>query len=730
MSDQSKGTIAVQHKTIGRMRLNIPGLRTRPYFANAMEASLHRSHGVKAADARMATGSLIILFDPRTLTFEDVLEKVTETAALIKAMDREALAALEPETALSSTDFWGHQSIMLEAVKLVAMTGFIVFGLVRSIVFRSPLPGPFVAIATSVGMIPLALRGLADLGSGKGITLNLFLTSACVLAIGSGTAGAAIEIIWVSEVSRFLEEIIRDRSRRAVRDLLDSSTRSVFVLVDGVEVETSPTSVAPGDLISVRKGDRISVDGEIAQGEATLNAATLTGRAEPEYRTIGDKVLCGMVVIQGKLLIRAEKTGKETYESQTMETVERSLGNRAPVEIKADQLAQRVAKMGVLTTLLTFILTRDLGRTLAVQLIMACPCATALAASAAISAALGNAARNRTLIKGGLFLEKYTQSDCFCFDKTGALSDIDPTIEEIHTRSTWIETGKVISLAAAAEGDSLHPVAGALRKLSRQQEYSTDKLSDTEEILGRGVRAKIGNDLVSVGNLHFMQDQSVNVSYFKTKVASLRQRGLSVVYISRNNKALGIIGLTFKPRKSVRETIDGLRLLGIEDFHIISGDSEESVAQMATITGIDKWLANALPEDKADYVRKLEDSGKRVVMVGDGVNDTPALSKAFVGVAMGKDGAETAILVSDITIADSDPARLLELRKLGKETFRIIDRNYTLAFTSDLVAAGLVVLGILNPVAAGVIHLIHFGGIALSSLSLISPFPQNSSSVI
>ena len=729
MPSRKQETIVVQHRTIGRIRFNLSGLRARPYLANAMETLLHRSHGFKGAEARPVTGSLIILFDPATLTFEDVIEKVSETSALIKSMDQEALTGLAPERARSSTDLWGHGSIMLEAVKLIAMTGFIVFGLVRSIVFRSPLPGGVVAIATSLGMIPLALRGLADLGSGRGITLNLFLTSACVLAIGSGTAGAAIEIIWVSEVSRFLEEIIRDRSRRAVRDLLDSSTRSVFIVVDGVEVATSPMSVEPGDLISVRKGDRISVDGEITEGEALLNEATLTGRAEPEYRTVGDKVFCGMVVIQGKLLIRAEKTGGETNESQIMAAVEQSLANRAPAEIKADQLARQVTRLGLLTTFLTFVLTRDLGRTLAVQLIMACPCATALAASAAISTALGNAARNRTLIKGGLFLEKYTQSDCFCFDKTGALSDIDPTIEEIHIRSSWIETDKVISLAAAAEGDSFHPVAAALRKLSDQHEYSTDELSDSEEILGRGVRAKIGDDMVSVGNLHFMQDQSVNVSYFKTKDASLRQRGLSVVYITRNNKVQGIIGLTFKPRKGARETIDGLKRLGIRDFHIISGDSEESVAQMADITGIDKWLANALPEDKADYVRRLEDSGKKVVMVGDGVNDTLALSKAFVGVAMGKDGAETAILVSDITIADSDPARLLELRKLGNETFRVIDQNYNLAVTSDLIAAGLVVLGILNPVAAGVIHMIHFGGIALSSLSLITPSPRISSSV-
>ncbi|MFH0959556.1 MAG: heavy metal translocating P-type ATPase, partial [Pseudomonadota bacterium] len=678
MPNPDKAAFVVKHKTIGRMRIAIFGLRTRPDLGKALETFLNLSHGLKGVEARPLTGSLIILFDPEKLTPENVVEMVSQQTALIKSKEREALAALEPKRALSSTDFWGHQSIALEAVKLVAMTGFIVFGLVRSIVFRSPLPGPFVAIATSVGMIPLALRGLADLVSGQGITLNLFLTSACVLAIGSGTAGAAIEIIWVSEVSRFLEEIIRDRSRRAVRDLLDSSTRSVFVVVDGVEVETSANAVAPGDIISVRKGDRICVDGSITEGEAMINEASLTGRAEPEYRTAGDKVFCGMIVIQGKALIRAEKTGEETLESETMANVEMSLANRAPAEIRADDLARRVTKVGILTTLFALVITRDLERSLAVQLIMACPCATALAASAAISAALGIAARNKTLIKGGVFLEKYSQSDCFCFDKTGALSDIDPVIEEIHPRSAWIESDRIISLAAAAEGDSLHPVAAALRKLSHQAGHANDELVQSEEILGRGVRSKVGNDEVSVGNLSFMNEQGINVSYFKKSDASLRQRGLSVVYVSRNNKVQGIIGLTFQPRAGAKETIDGLKHCGISNFHIISGDSEEAVVEMARTLGIDNWRSNALPEDKAAYVLKLQDAGKKVVMVGDGVNDTLAMSKAFVGVSMGKDGAETAILASDITIADSDPLRLVELRQLGKETFRVVEQNYAL----------------------------------------------------
>lgn len=727
MSATHKKSFVVQHQTIGRIRIRVSELRTRPDLAGAMEEFLDRAQGLRGVEARSITGSLIIFFDPSTLKPETVVEKVSEMTALLKSMDQEAITGLAMEKELASANLWERQSIIFQAARLITLTGFIVFGLVRSTLFGAPLPGNVVSAAAGMGMIPLALRGVVDLKEGRGITVNIFLTTACALAIVSGSAAVALEVIWVSEVSRFLEEIIKDRSRRAVRELLDSSTRNVFVIVDGVEVETSPMSVMPGDLVSARKGDRICVDGVIADGEALVNEASLTGRAQPEFRTVGEMVFCGMIVLQGRLLIRAEKTGRETLESRNMAEAENSLVNRAPCEIRADQLAREVTRIGSLATFLALLITGDLGRTLAVQLVMACPCATALAASAAISAAMGISARNKTLVKGGVFLERYNQGDCFCFDKTGALSDIEPVIEEIHPRSSWIEPQKLISLAAAAEGDSIHPVALTLKKLSALEENTIDQSIQSEEVLGRGVRAKIGQDLVTVGNLLFMNEEGVNVSYFKNRDASLRQRGLSVVYVARNQKVQGIIGLTFRPRDGARETIDGLKRLGIKDFHIISGDSEEAVAEMARAVGVSNWISCALPEDKAAYVCKLEDKGKKVIMVGDGVNDTLAMSKAFVGVAMGKDGAQTAILASDITIADSNPTRLVELGKLGKETFRVIDQNYALSIGSDLVAAGLVVSGMLSPLAAGMIHMIHFGGIALSSFGLMSSFPPSSS---
>ncbi|MGC8603529.1 MAG: heavy metal translocating P-type ATPase [Desulfomonilaceae bacterium] len=714
-----KETFIMRHVTAGRVRVKLGPRRPREDFANALEIHLQRVDGVAQAEVRRLTGSLIVFFDPRKFTANQVFNMISETTLKVRSMDLNMLANFCPDRPLGPIATSNYKAVMTEALKLATITAFLGYSLVRCFIFHSPLSKGVVVIAAGLGIIPLALRAFKDLFEGKRGALNMFLATTCALAIISGAADVALEIIWIAEISRFLEELAQDRSKRAVQDLLNYSVRNVFLVVDGVEVETSSQSLVPGDIVSVRKGERVPVDGEVVSGAAMVNEATHTGRAELEYRKIGDKVLNGMIVVQGKLQIRAEKTGRDTYLAQALEFVEKSLSDRAPSEQRADQLAQKLTKLSIFASILTFILTRNFGRALGVQLVMACPCATALAASTAVTASLTNAARNKVLIKGGLFLEKYTQSDSFCFDKTGALSETDPKISEICPRSPWIEPEKIISMAALAEGDSGHPVATVLKKASFQNGNSRNISVENEEFIGRGVRAKLGDDTVMVGSLQFMREQDVNVGYFKKRDSDLRRRGFTVIYVARNDKVQGILGMSFKPRKGAKETIEGLKRLGIKDFHIISGDSEEAVSDISEFLGIHNYLSNAQPEDKARYVQQLQDIGKRVVMVGDGVNDAPAMSKAWVGVAMGKDGSEIAITASDITLSDSNLLRLVELRQQGMNTFRIVDQNYYLALCTDIVAAFMVATGALTPLFAGVIHLGHVVGIFTSSSRLL-----------
>ncbi|MCL5124945.1 MAG: cation-translocating P-type ATPase [Deltaproteobacteria bacterium] len=713
-------TFVLRHVTAGRVRVQLGPLRPREDFANALEIHLQRADGVKQAQVRRLTSSLIVFFDPRKFTVKEALKVINETALKVRSMDVNALARFGPARPLAPIATLDYRTVTTEALKLAAITVFLGYSLVRSFIFHSPLREGVVVIAAGLGVIPLSLRALRDLFEGKRGALNMFLAATCALAIFSGAADVALEIIWIAEISRFLGELARDRSRRAVQDLLTDSVRNVFLVVDGVEVETSSDSLLPGDIVSIRKGDRIPVDGEVESGEAMVNVATYTGRAEPDYLKTGDKVFNGMIVVQGKLQVRAEKTGRDTQLAQTLAFVEKSLNNRAHSEQRADQLAEKLTKLSIGASILTFILTRNFGRALGVQLVMACPCATALAASTAVTAALTNATRNKVLIKGGLFLEKYAQSNSYCFDKTGALSEMEPAVSEIYPRSTWIEPQKIALMAASAEGDSGHPVAVALKRASLQDKNSRNTYVENEEFVGRGVRAKIGNDIVMVGNLQFMIEQNVNVSYFKTRDSDLRRRGLTVIYVARNDKVQGILGLGFKPRKGAKETIEGLKNLGVKNLHIISGDSEEAVSAIAEFLGIHNYLANALPDEKARYVQQLQDAGKRVVMVGDGINDAPAMSKAWVGVAMGREGSEIAITASDITLSDSNLLRLVELRRLGMNTFRIVDQNYYLAVGTDIVAALMVATGALTPLFAGLIHLAHVVGIFTSSSRLLA----------
>ncbi|MGC8659767.1 MAG: heavy metal translocating P-type ATPase [Desulfomonilaceae bacterium] len=721
-SPEIRETFLVQHVTFGRIRVKFRRFEPGARSVTILERHLRSIDGIREVHLRPVTGSLIIFFDPR-LTVNEILNITSEAVQKFRLMGLEGMAHSEPCRPTVTGFLADRRALIVEAISLAVLTAFCAYSLIRSFLFRPPLRENYLRFFAILGLIPLGVRAFRDLSEEHKGLLNTFLAFTCLLAIVSGATGMALEIIWIAGLSRLLEEMVKERSRRSVRELLDHSVRSVFLVRDGIEIETSAESLVPGDIVSVIKGDRIPVDGVVLSGEATLDGAAYTGRPEPDHFQEGGKVLSGLVVVQGRLQIRAEKTGRDTQLAQALEFVEKSLANRSPSEQRVDQLARQLTKLSILTSILTFVLTRDFSRALGVQLVMACPCATALASSTAVTAALTNAAGNGVLIKGGVCLEKYIQSDCYCFDKTGALSEIEPTVCEIYPRSTWIEPQKIVSMGAMAEGDSGHPVALALKKASLQYQDSRNTSIETEEFIGRGVRAQIGKDIVMVGNHGFMVEQNVNVSYFKTRDYELRKRGLTVIYVARNEKAQGMLGLGFKPRKESGESIQGLKRLGIKEFHIISGDSEEAVSSMAQSLGIPNYLPNALPGEKATYVQQLQDYGKRVVMVGDGVNDTPAMSKAWVGVAMGKEGSEIAINAADITLSDSNLLRLVELRQLGLKTFKTVDQNYYLAVFTDIFAAVLVGAGALTPLLGGAIHLIHVMGIVANSSMLLARAP-------
>jgi cation-transporting P-type ATPase C len=534
-----------------------------------------------------------------------------------------------------------------------------------------------------------------------------------------GEALTALEVIWISGLSTLLEDYVTDRSRRAIREALQVTTRTAFILFEDREREIPAENVRPGDTVVVHTSEKIPVDGVVLRGEALVDEASITGRAGLELRAMNHRVYAGTIVHQGLLYVRAEKVGEETYLNQILKLVQDSLANRAPAEKAADVLAARLVRLGALATVGTAVVTGSFIRAFTVLLVVSCPCASALAASTAVSAALANAARRRILIKGGLYLENAGKADCFCFDKTGTLTIGQPRVVEVVPRTARQNPSRILALAAAAEAHNTHPLAMAIMQETKTRGVTVPTHAVCEFVLGRGVRARMHGETILVGNAQFMEDSDVGVAHFTKKAMRLVDAGHTIVYVARNGALLGIIGVANAIRPGTPGVLNWLKTDGVSYLVLITGDTEPVAKAMARDLGFDDYRAALLPEEKARFVERLAGAGRRVTMVGDGVNDALAISKADIGVAMGAGGAEVAIEAADIALLDSNIERLVTLRQMSRQTLQVIEQNHWLAVSTNVIGVALGAAGAITPIIGGLLHIVHTLAIMLNSSRLL-----------
>ena len=710
--------LTVCNVTRGRLRLKVRSPRSIASRFQALEEWLSGQAGVVRADIRPLTGSIILFYDP---------EK-TGTGALVALVTHglDAVSATEPRPAIPAKPRAGRvgleRSLLGRLLWFIALTGVFAFSLAQRLFFKSlPFQGPLslIGAAALVGAAPLVRRALHDIRERRGLTLFPFLAGTCILGVFMGKALTALEVIWVTELSMLLEDYVTDRSRRAIRQTVQVAAKKTCVLENGAEVEVPVEKVRQGNMVMVHTGERISVDGTVAEGEAIVDEAQITGRAEAELRKAGDTVYAGTIVRQGLLLIRAERVGEETYLGRVLRLVEESLANRAPAERRADVLARRLTGLGALAVAGTFLFTRQFVRAFTVLLVVACPCATVLAAETAVTAALATAARKRSLVKGGLYLEKIGKADTFCFDKTGTLTVEAARVAKVLDRAPGRDTGRVLALAASAELHNPHPVARAIVEEAGRHGIAPASHGVSEFALGRGVRTRIGPDSFLVGNAEFMREAGIDVGYFRARAGKLADTGHTVVFVAKNNTVQGIIAVTNPVRPDAEGLVSWLRTDRVSSLHLVTGDTEPVARAVSETLGLDDYAAQLLPEEKARYVERLRAEGRSVVMVGDGVNDALALSRADVSVAMGAGSAEAAIEASDIALVASDLGGIATLRQLSHQTLRVIEQNFWLAVSTNAVGIVLGAAGRISPITAGLIHVLHTLGIMLNSSRLL-----------
>lgn len=715
--------VRVKQSMPGRLRVRIKSLERKTQRAGWMKQHLLRTPGVEMVETRFATGSVIIEFNKELNTPKGVLAAVIDQI-LHPVAYAEPIEQLPGFQKLCDTcDCDSKTTFSQKARRVTWITAFMAYSVIRLWIFRLPLiqtPFSLIGFAALAGTSVLVKEAVTDTLEKKKVTVKPFLAFGSIATILMGQAFSALQIVWIYNVAELTEDYVAQKSRKAIRDILEVAPANAFVMVAGMEVETPVADIKPGDVVAVHTGEKIPVDGLVKDGEALVDEASINGRSEPVFHDVGDEVWAGTIVSQGLLFIETVKTGEDTYLAHIMQMVEDSLSNKAPVEQKADQLAARLLKIGFAATALTFLFTLDPMRALTVMLVMSCPCATVLAASSAVTAAIANAAKHQILIKGGLYLEMVGEADVYCFDKTGTLTMEQPEIISVICRTPSISEDSIVAMAATAESHNQHPMAKAILAEAKERGLQPEPHAVCDFKAGRGVLCTVGGDsVVLVGNRQFMEEHDIDIQWFSKKATDQRGMGNTVVFVAKNGKAKGMLGVANPVRPEAVRVLHCLKGDGVKRIELVTGDNEEVARSLMEIFPFDDCRADLMPEEKAQRVEELK-NGSAVVMVGDGVNDAFALTKADIGVAMGVGGAEVAMEAADIALADSDLESLMKVRNLSHQTLRVIDQNHYFAVSTDLIGAALGMLGILSPIMAGMIHIFHTGGILVNSSRLLS----------
>ncbi len=708
------GRGVVRHWTPGRLRIGLAPLYGNKGLARELENAVELETAVAKSRANSSAGSLVVWYDASAIPEERI---IAELDGFLNEFFGRQNANGSPHDIKDGPSSSILGKFGLHALGSVLIGCFLMYSLYRKI-FRAPLSQRafgFAGSAAIIASIPVLIEAVKKRKRKQRAELAVFLTGACCLAIFTGHALAALEIAWLFSLGTLLEKIASEKAVRKVKESLSLIPEVAFIVKDGAEIERPVDELKKDDVFAAHTGDKVAADGTVVEGDAVIDESFLNGRWEPSLRSPGDKVFAGSKIVRGKIRVRAEKTGNQTYLRHLTSLVERSLENRTESERAADSLARRLTGLGAVAAVATLIATRSAARSLSVMLVTACPCATILAASTAVAAGIANATRNRILIKDSRFLEKAAGIDVVCFGKTGTITTGIPDLADIAVRAPNQDPNGILSLAAAAEAESSHPAAKALLCAASRRRLELPDASDREEFPGRGVRAKSGEDAIFVGNYEFMVSNDVNPSYFKTKSKNFANEGKTVLYVARNGKLQGMIALENTIRPGTEEVVRRLRRLGVREIHLVSGDRAPVIANICAALEMDACRAEMLPEEKAVYVENLVSKGCLVLMAGDGVNDALAFSKADIGAAMGAGGSETALEASDIALLDGDPNGIPTLLELSAKTLKTVEANFRIAVFTNILGIILGAAGLLVPGTSGILHIAHSAAIFYNS---------------
>jgi len=557
-------------------------------------------------------------------------------------------------------------------------------------------------VAALVGGVPIIVVGVSALVH-RDLDVDFLASIAIIAALVIGQFLAAALVVLMLTGGTILEDYTARRTSRAIEKLVESAPKVARVRRNGDIIEVPIEEVKETEIVLVKPGEKIPVDGTVISGHASVNQAPITGESIAVEKAQGNKVLTGTIVELGALEIKVTKVGQDTTFGRIIKLIGEGQQNRAPVEKIADRYARYFGPAILAIAAGVFALTQNVVVAVS-TLVIACPCALTLATPTAVVASIGNAAKKGILIRGGAALETTGNINAVVLDKTGTLTLGTPKVMDVMSFDGKTEV-EVVRLAAVAEKFSEHPLSRAIAEKAHELGIMVADPTDFEVKVGQGVKSHLCSTEILVGNDKLLKSFEIDLTsqteHFLKDQESL---GRTTVFVCENRSITGIISIADVPRDGVAQSISNLRNAGIKRVVMLTGDTHATADSIAEHAGITEVESNLLPEQKVDYIKKLKAEGHKVLMVGDGINDAPALASAHVGVAMGKIGTDVAIETADIVLMSDDLAKVSKTINLGKKTLTMIKQNIFLAMAVNILGIILAVHGDINPIVAAAIH--------------------------
>lgn len=696
--------------------------------SQGVETALRRTPGVQDLHVLLMAEKVFVTYDATTTQPEQLAQVVTDSGHPVtvwnsEGVDPSSLSGTEANTtpkpqSRSTFVFTLLRLAFVGVVSLIALVEITgeSLGLFHRVEIVVPVPLALAVVI--IGGYPIfwsALQGLRR----RQITINAVMSVGILAAAATGEVISAALIVFFMLVARYLEGKTTGRARRAIAELAELAPKTARVKREGVEETIAVAALSLGDQVVVREGEQIPIDGLVLLGQAIVNQAPITGESLPVEKNTGDEAFAGTLIERGYLEVTVQRTGAQTALGRIIHLVEEAETQKSPVQKFADRFSAVFLPCVLTLAGLTFLISHHPEAAVAV-LVAACPCAVGLATPLSVVAAVGAGARRGLLIKGGLALEQLAKVDTLVVDKTGTLTTGRAQVTGLVRFDEQMREDELLAWVAAFEHTASHPLASAILQAAAERGVPVPEIDQVEVRPSRGIVGQVHGETWLLGAWRLLEEEGVQLSrQQQCQLTALEEAGQTVLVLVRSGQVLGAVAVADTLRSEVRPALARVRVLGITRLIVLTGDNERAAQAMAKAAGIEEVHANLLPEDKIALIRRLQTEGRRVLMVGDGINDAPALTAASVGMAMGTIGTAVAQEAADVALLRDDWRQVPEAIQLGRRTARTIRQNIFFGVGFTMLVMGLASFGLISSIIAAASQSVPDVGVALNASRLL-----------